>query len=365
MEELENDIAVLTTNIVDAARKLDLEGKVKELAGLAQDMEAPGFWDDNLKAAQVSRRRAHLEANINKWQGLLRQAKDLGELAGLKDGKLTAEIATQHQQLKQAFEAAEFELKLNGPHDHGGAILSIHAGAGGVDAQDWAAMLLRMYLRWAEAHELKATIISQSSSEEAGIKSATLSIEGPLAYGRLRGEHGVHRLVRKSPFNADNLRQTSFALVEVLPQLEEADEVELDPKALKIDVFRSGGAGGQSVNTTDSAVRITHLPTGLSVSIQNERSQLQNRQTALKILQAKLVQLQTEQQAAELSKLKGPNIKAEWGRQIRNYVLDPYQLVKDVRSGHETNQTDAVLNGELDEFIEAYLGSQIGAKDKG
>ncbi len=230
---------------------------------------------------------------------------------------------------------------------------------GGTDAADFTQMLERMYLRWAENSNVQAKVIEQSAGEEAGIKSSVIEMNGPYAYGKLKGEHGVHRLVRLSPFNADNLRQTSFALVEVLPQIETPEEVKIDDKDLKIDVFRAGGHGGQSVNTTDSAVRVTHLPTGITVSIQNERSQIQNKETALKVLRSKLAQLQLEQHEENLEKLKGPSKSAEWGAQIRNYVLHPYTMVKDTRTKYEERDAQSVLDGKIDGFINAYLEHKL------
>jgi peptide chain release factor 2 len=251
------------------------------------------------------------------------------------------------------------ELAYNGPYDANGAIVGIFAGAGGVDAQDWASMLLRMYLRWAENSGFKTKMIDESAGEEAGLKSASFEVSGPLAYGKLKGENGVHRLVRLSPFNAQNLRQTSFAKVEILPEIDEPETVPIDEKDLKIDVFRAGGHGGQSVNTTDSAVRVTHLPTGITVSIQNERSQIQNKETAMTILRSKLAHLQLQQHKENIAELKGPNQSAEWGNQIRSYVLHPYKQVKDLRTGQESSDPKAVLDGELGQFIEAYTVTLI------
>jgi peptide chain release factor 2 len=248
-------------------------------------------------------------------------------------------------------------LQFSGVYDNHDAILRLSAGAGGTDAQDWTQMLERMYLRWGERSGMKTEVIEESPGEEAGLKSATISFSGPYAFGKLKGEHGVHRLVRLSPFNSDNLRQTSFALVEALPQIDTPDEVQVDESDLRIDVYRAGGRGGQSVNTTDSAVRITHVPTGIVVAIQNERSQLQNKETAMKILRSKLAQLQIAQHKEKLSELKGPTKSAEWGAQIRNYVLHPYTLVKDTRNGYEERDAQAVLNGEIDGFIENSLKS--------
>ena len=262
-------------------------------------------------------------------------------------------IATKYNRLKE-------ELKLNGPYDDHDAIITLSAGAGGTDAQHWTQMLFRMYVRWAENNRLEIKTVDESPGDEAGLKSATLEVNGPFAYGKLKGEHGVHRLVRLSPFNADNLRQTSFAKVEVMPKINRPDDLAIDEKDLKIDVYRSGGHGGQSVNTTDSAVRITHLPTNIVVAIQNERSQLQNRETAMTILRSRLAQLQLEQHKEALSELKGPNQSAEWGNQIRSYVLHPYKQVKDLRTKYETSDPDAVLDGDLDAFINAYLEHALG-----
>jgi peptide chain release factor 2 len=281
----------------------------------------------------------------------------LTELAGdtdENDTEMMNEIETNLAELEQKFESLEFDLLFSGPHDSENAILSVNAGSGGTDAQDWAEMLLTMYLKFAEKHNFSTVILHRADGEEAGIKSATIEIKGDHAFGYLKSEHGVHRLVRISPYDADKARHTSFAMVEVTPEIKEVN-YELDEKELRIDTFRSGGHGGQSVNTTDSAVRITHIPTGLTATCQNERSQLQNKEMAMRVLKSKLVAFEEEKKADELAKLKGEKVSAEWGNQIRSYVLQPYTLVKDHRTDYETGDVQKVLNGYIDEFIEAYL----------
>jgi peptide chain release factor 2 len=302
-----------------------------------------------------------LESRVQPWLDLQKSIADVDELLTLGDTSLQVELTTQLEQVNQDFSALKEELRFNGPYDDHDAIVSIHAGAGGTDAQDWTQMLLRMYSRYFENNRWSVLTVDESPGEEAGLKSITLEVEGPFAYGKLKGEHGVHRLVRLSPFNSDNLRQTSFAKVEVMPKIDKPDDLVLDDKDLKVDVYRSGGHGGQSVNTTDSAVRVTHLPTGITVAIQNERSQLQNKETAMTILRSKLAQLQLEQHAEKLGELKGPNQSAEWGNQIRSYVLHPYKQVKDLRSGYETSDPDKVLDGHLDDLINAYLEYSLKA----
>jgi peptide chain release factor 2 len=282
-------------------------------------------------------------------------------MLAISDSGMHTELHASFDSLAKNFSELKEELKFSGPYDDHDAIVTISAGAGGTDAQDWAEMLERMYLRYAEKDKLKVEILDRSPGDEAGIKSVSFDVSGKFVYAKLKGEHGVHRLVRLSPFNADALRQTSFAKVEVVPKIENTSEVEVDEKDLKVDVYRSGGKGGQSVNTTDSAVRITHLPTNIVVAIQNERSQLQNRETAMTILRSKLAQLQAEQHKEKVSELKGPNEQAAWGNQIRNYVLHPYKMVKDSRSGFETTDTEAILGGDLDGIINAYLESNISA----
>lgn len=325
----------------------------KQCDELSADMQRPDFWQDAQKAADISRKHAGLEQRIKPWQDAKQELQDIAELLDLNDESVLADIIEQLSRMEEKLDSLRQSLRFNGPYDYHPAILSIHAGAGGTDAQDWASMLMRMYIRWAEAQSYKTSIIDESPGDEAGIKSVTMEINGDLAYGKLKNEHGVHRLVRLSPFNADNLRQTSFAKVEIMPRIDQPEDAEIDEKDLKIDVYRSGGKGGQSVNTTDSAVRITHIPTGISVAIQNERSQLQNKETAMTILRSRLIQLQMEQHLEKLADLKGINQSAEWGNQIRNYVMHPYKLVKDVRTGVETSDIDAVLDGKIDAFIQA------------
>jgi len=357
MDQLHQSIELLDKRLGESMEKLHAHDLRSELEQLQRVMAQPDFWQDNQKAQQVSQREAKLRATLEPWQQLASDVADLQELAAAGDESLQPELQKQLEDAQQRFAMLKKDLLFAGKYDDHDAILRLHAGVGGTDAQDWAAMLLRMYTRWAERSGMKTELLEQSAGEEAGVKSATISVSGPYAYGKLRGEHGVHRLVRLSPFNADNLRQTSFALVEVLPQIDAPDEVQLDERDLKIDVFRAGGHGGQSVNTTDSAVRVTHLPTGITISIQNERSQLQNKETALKLLRSKLAQLALEQHQDAIAELKGPTKSAEWGAQIRNYVLHPYTMVKDNRTKHEERDALAVLDGKLDGFIDSYLES--------
>ncbi|MEI6237600.1 MAG: peptide chain release factor 2 [Candidatus Saccharibacteria bacterium] len=356
MQELINQINELNGLTKDSLAQLNIDTLQAEANKLAACTMQPKFWDDKLKAQSINKKLVALNNRINPWIDLARQIKDLAELASLNDENLTNEIGIHFKSLKKQYVELKTDLLFDGEYDEHSAILTIFAGTGGTDAQDWAEMLFRMYLRWAEATPgASVEIIGQTSGEEAGIKSATIEISGNLIYGKLRGEIGVHRLVRLSPYNANNLRQTSFAKVEVLPKIDKPEEVQIDEKDLKIDVFRAGGHGGQSVNTTDSAVRITHLPTNITVAIQNERSQTQNKETAMTILRSKLAQLKSEQHKEIINDIKGPNEQASWGNQIRSYVLHPYNMVKDLRTRHETSDTQAVLNGKIDEFITAYL----------
>ena len=351
MNELTKQVAALTKAVQTVCSAEDFKQKEEKLHSITTQLDDPGVWKDNIKAQELSKQQAKLKAMIDPWVNLRTQVIELKELVELNDDSLTKDIELQVTELQSQLNVLQEELKYNGPYDDHDVILRLHAGAGGVDAMDWTAMLERMYLRWAEKAHYKTEVIEESSGDEAGIKSAVISVSGVNAYGKLQSEHGVHRLVRLSPYNADNLRQTSFAMVEVLPQIDTPEEVEIDEKDLRIDVFRAGGHGGQSVNTTDSAVRITHLPTNIVVSIQNERSQLQNKETALKILRSKLAQLQVEQHAEKISELRGPNQEAAWGNQIRNYVLHPYTLVKDTKTKFEVKDAQKVLDGDLDPFL--------------
>lgn len=355
MHELTKRASSLFELVQQACQTLKIDALNKELSALQDQSAQPEFWQNASDAQVIMQTISKLEARVTPWNELLQSTRDLNELAKLEDASLESDIASQLDANETRFASLKNDLKFNGPYDDHAAIIGIYAGAGGTDAQDWAQMLLRMYTRYAEQQGFKVNLIDESKGDEAGLKSVTLEIDGNFAYGKLQGEHGVHRLVRLSPFNADNLRQTSFAKVEVMPKIDKPDDLAIDEKELKIDVYRSGGHGGQSVNTTDSAVRITHLPTGITVAIQNERSQLQNRETAMTIIRSRLAQLQIEQHQEQLSELKGPNQSAEWGNQIRSYVLHPYKQVKDLRTRYETSDPDAVLDGRLDELIEAYL----------
>jgi peptide chain release factor 2 len=310
------------------------------------------------------KRLAEAQETISTWRDLERAAGDLRGLAEMaeseEDEALVPELTAEVDALAVRFDRLEFELSFSGPYDRRDAILAIHAGAGGTESQDWAEMILRMYLRWAERRRYRAEVLDVMPGEEAGIKSATVEVGGRYAYGRLRSERGVHRLVRLSPFDADHARHTSFALVEVMPEPEEAAEVSLSPEDLRIDVFRASGHGGQNVQKNATAVRITHIPTGIVATCQNERSQHRNRESAMRVLEARLLERELEKQADENARLKGEHVAAGWGNQIRSYVLHPYKMVKDHRTAYETSDPNAVLDGELDELMEAYLKATIG-----
>jgi peptide chain release factor 2 len=301
-----------------------------------------------------------LREEVEDWQTLFQRIREALELAQLEDESLRPELSEEIKVFESELGRRELRAMLSGPHDRGDALLAIHAGAGGTDSQDWADMLQRMYLRWAESKGFETEILDQSPGEEAGIKSVTIAVNGRYAYGYLKSEKGVHRLVRLSPYDAAHRRHTSFALVEILPTVEDVAEVKINPDDLRIDVYRSAGAGGQNVQKNMTAVRITHLPTGLVVTCQNERSQNQNRENAMRVLRARLLEMLEKEKADELAELRGEYTKAEWGSQIRSYVLHPYQMVKDHRTEHEVGNAQSVLNGNLDSLIEAYLRENVG-----
>ena len=329
-------------------------------------MSGADFWQDAEKARSVSREASDLRNELVTWETLKTNVTELKELVELSgdDQSLQEDITQKLLDLEGQFIKLEFATLFAGSYDKDPAIVAVHAGSGGTEAQDWTAMLTRMFTRFADAKGWEVTVLSESRGEDVGLKSITLRVNGRWAYGYLKSEAGVHRLVRISPFDAEKMRHTTFALVEVIPELDEVVEIEIDPKDLRIDTFLSGGKGGQSVNTTYSAVRIVHLPTNISVSCQNERSQQQNKETAMKILKSKLHQLQLKAREEQKSELRGDYQSAEWGNQIRSYVLHPYKMVKDHRTNHETSDAQAVLDGDLEPFMEAYLRNELKESDR-
>jgi len=342
----------------------DIAGKEKRLLELEAKTSDPGFWSDQQSAQSVMRQIGSLKDTITQWRDIERSAAGVAEVISIalteNDQSLKADVHAEIDRIKARFDDIEVQLMLDGPYDSRDAILAIHAGAGGTESQDWAQMLMRMFLRWAERHRLQSDVLDVSAGDEAGIKSATIEIRGNFSYGNLKSEHGVHRLVRLSPFDADHARHTSFALVEVMPEAEARSDLQINPEDIRVDTFRSSGPGGQHMQKTSSAVRITHLPTGLVVSCQSERSQHQNKESALRVLYARLLEIEIEKREAEKAKIKGKRIDAGWGNQIRSYVLHPYKMVKDHRTEYETSNTAAVLDGDIDEFINAYLRSKVG-----
>lgn len=354
MFELQKRLDALKASFKAVWQKLDIDNRLEQLAKLEAEVAVPEIWNNPDIAREKTTKVAQLHDALDPWTLLKTQINDLAELMQLGDESLTEEFDGQLAAMEENLAKLRQELRYTGKFDHNGAILRITAGAGGTEAMDWSGMLERMYLRWAERHNVTATILDRVDGEEAGIKTSVIEMTGVNIYGQLKSEHGTHRLVRLSPFNADHLRQTSFALVEVLPIIENDDEVQIDPKDLRIDVYHSGGHGGQSVNTTNSAVRITHIPTNIVVAIQNERSQLQNKEKAMEILRGKLQQMMQEQNAESVDKLRAGE-SASWGQQIRNYVLHPYKLVKDTRTKYEENDAEAVLDGKIDGFITSFL----------
>lgn len=351
---MDKKLADIEEDFNQAWKKLNIDAKLEKISELSQEVANPDLWKDPENAKQKNTALARLEDEVHDWKLLQTQISDIKDIISLNEPDLEDEVEMQLTAMCEQLDTLKKSLRFTGPYDSGDCILRITSGVGGTEAMDWAGMLERMYLRFAEKNHFSVKTLERAAGEEAGIKTAVYEISGTNAYGNLKSEHGVHRLVRLSPFNADNLRQTSFALVEILPVIKNTEEVKIDDKDLRIDVYHSGGHGGQSVNTTNSAVRITHLPTNTVVAIQNERSQLQNKEKAMEILRGKLLQMQLEQHAESIDKLRAGE-SAKWGQQIRNYVLQPYKLVKDTRTKHEETDTDAVLDGKIEPFIEAFL----------
>ena len=348
--------------LADLSESLDLEGRKKRIAEIDEIISAPDFWNNPEGGQAIMQEKKRLESKVDKYNALAGKMEDLEVMIELAkeepDGDLEQDIVDTLAEITKELDAFELETILNGDYDDNNAILSIHPGAGGTESQDWAEMLYRMYVRWAERHGYKVEVLDYLDGDEAGIKSVTMLIEGENAYGYLKSEKGVHRMVRISPFDASGRRHTSFTAVEVMPEVENDTTIEIDDKDLKVDTYRSSGAGGQHVNKTESAVRITHIPTGIVVQCQNERSQIQNRATAMKMLTSRLVEEKIKQQEAEIARLQGEQQDIGWGSQIRSYVFHPYTLVKDHRTNFEKGNVGAVMDGEIDEFINAWLKQQ-------
>ncbi|GGO93476.1 peptide chain release factor 2 [Nocardioides phosphati] len=365
--DFDSEIKQLQATMSTIEQVLDLGGLRREKAELEEQVAAPDLWDDQERAQKVTGRLSALNGEIERFTGLAERIEDLALMVEMGqeegDAETLAEADADLERIKKSVEALEVRTLLNGEYDAREAIVSIRAGAGGVDAADFAEQLMRMYTRWAERNKYPVEVFDVSYAEEAGIKSAEFAIHAPYGYGTLSVEAGTHRLVRISPFDNQGRRQTSFAAVEVVPVLEQTDNIEVDENDLRVDVFRSGGPGGQSVNTTDSAVRLTHLPTGIVVSCQNEKSQLQNKASAMVVLKAKLLAKKKAEEAALKKDLKG-DVAASWGDQMRNYVLNPYQLVKDLRTGHESGNPASVLDGDIDDFIEAGIRWRRGGVEQ-
>jgi len=343
----------------------DIAGQEKEITELEKQSTQPDFWNDQVSAQNVMRQLAEKSRVVQRWRELESKLSDLSELSDVfeEDEKLQAEVEKEVNELAASLDEFEFELAFSSEYDARNAILAIHAGAGGTESQDWAEMLMRMYLRWAERRGFRTEVLDTSPGDEAGVKSTIIAVDGEYAAGYLKSEHGVHRLVRLSPFDADHARHTSFALVEVMPEAEGDIDLQITPDDIKIETFRSSGPGGQHMQKTSSAVRITHLPTGMVASCQSERSQFMNKDIAMKILRARLLEMELEKREEERAKLKGRRIDAGWGNQIRSYILHPYKMVKDHRTGYEASNPEEVLDGDLDDFITAYLRSLMGKEE--
>ncbi|MFC1915306.1 peptide chain release factor 2 [Chloroflexota bacterium] len=365
MQELRDKLEDLRSRVSMALVHLDVTAKEAEIARLEKQSVRPDFWLDQVKAQHVMRQLAKQKKVVQRWRELEKKVADIDELLSLaeEDTALLAEIQSEIEEVASYLDELEFQMALSGEYDDRNAILTIHAGAGGTESQDWAETLMRMYLRWAERRGYQTEVLDISPGEEAGLKSVVIGINGDYANGYLKPEHGVHRLVRLSPFDADHARHTSFALVEVMPEARADVDVRIEPGDLKVETFRSSGPGGQHMQKTSSAVRLTHLPTGLVVASQSERSQYRNKEIALRILQARLLELELEKRAEEKASLKGKRIAAGWGNQIRSYVLHPYKMVKDHRTNYQVGNADAVLDGDLDGFINAYFRSGLGREE--
>lgn len=366
--ELKSGLDDLSTKITRGMECLHIPEKEQEIKKLRKQTENPDFWNDPENARTVSQKLSCLEKIVEKWSTLFGDANALGEMVEIleEDSPELSEMAGEYEKLRKNYSEAELDLLFSGDFDDSDAIVEINAGAGGTEAQDWAEMLLRMYLRFAERHDFKSEILEKTDGAEAGVKSVMIEVCGERAFGLLRGEKGTHRLVRQSPFNAKNLRQTSFAGVIITPIIKNADdEIQIEDKDIRLDTFRASGAGGQHINKTDSAVRITHMPTKIVVECQNQRSQHQNKEKAMEILKAKLIAKKREEEEKKAAEIRGEVTEAAWGTQIRNYVLHPYKMVKDLRTEHESGNPDVVLDGQLDDFIRAYLEWDAGKKNEG
>lgn len=359
MSAASDTLQEMKSEVDNLLSRLNLDEKLEKIDQFEQLSTQPDFWNDSDAAQTIMQQLSRLRSQVEPWLKLSKRVDDACELAELDDGELEEELSQEIATLQPLIEKMSLSVMLSGPHDSEDAILAIHAGAGGTEAQDWAQMLERMYLRWCEQNGYKVDIVDRSDGEEAGIKSVTISIAGTNAYGYLQSEQGVHRLVRISPFDSASRRHTSFAKVELWPDIQGDIDIEINEKDIRVDTFRAGGAGGQHLQKNDTAVRMTHIPTGIVVQCQNQRSQGQNRERALQILKSRLYERELQKQEAELAVLKGDNVDAGWGNQIRSYVLHPYQMVKDLRTGHEVGNVDAVLDGRLNDFMETYLRYKI------
>ncbi len=359
MDSIASQLREFQAQVNELMARIGIADKAASASQLETAASQTDFWDDPESAQKIMQQLARLNALVDKWRGLAARIADAIELVEIADDDMQAELEAETGTLRKIVAAISREAMLSGDYDNENAIFAIHAGAGGVDAQDWTEMLERMYLRWIEQNGYKAEILDRSGGEEAGLKSVTISVKGDYAFGNLQSEEGVHRLVRQSPFDSARRRHTAFAKVELWPDIQSDIEITVEERDIRIDTFRASGAGGQHVQKNDTAVRITHLPTGLVVQCQNQRSQAQNRDRAMQILKARLFEMERARQEAQMAELKGENVDAGWGNQIRSYVLHPYQMVKDHRTNVEIGNTTAVLDGRLGEFIDAYLRHKI------